>query len=222
MVAAQVVGNDATIAWANALRVELRPQRIDAGDRLDNLLQSIEIAAKHGCRPHRGCVDASRCLEGAEGRRRPSGSRPTRPLGKVMSGAWRYAGTAGHSDGPTTNTRRDAKEQITTGSAVARWPEGWIMNRCGWRSGAQNALSAGWSKWNGMVLTSTRSPPWAWMRALVGTDLLGGQDERTWAFKFKCSSSVGIVPGVQAQLDEFRWNRSQSAMTVKETISRCR
>ena len=34
MVAAQVVGNDATIAWADALGLQLRPQRDDAGDRL--------------------------------------------------------------------------------------------------------------------------------------------------------------------------------------------
>ena len=78
MVAAQVVGNDATIAWANALG-----SNFDLNVMMPviayNLLQSIDLLANAAQHLAEKCVDAEKLLDGkkVDGRRR--GSRPTRP-----------------------------------------------------------------------------------------------------------------------------------------------
>src|SRR6185437_3681444 len=63
MVAAQVVGNDATIAWANALG-----SNFDLNVMMPviayNLLQSIELLANASQHLAEKCVDATRFLEG--------------------------------------------------------------------------------------------------------------------------------------------------------------
>ena len=77
MVAAQVVGNDATIAWANALG-----SNFDLNVMMPviayNLLQSIDLLTNAAEHLADKCVDAEQVPRGPEGRGRASGSRPTR------------------------------------------------------------------------------------------------------------------------------------------------
>ena len=76
MVAAQVVGNDATIAWANALG-----SNFDLNVMMPviayNLLQSIDLLANAAEHLADKCVDAEKLLAGQGRRRRRRGSRPT-------------------------------------------------------------------------------------------------------------------------------------------------
>ena len=77
MVAAQVVGNDATIAWANALG-----SNFDLNVMMPviayNLLQSIDLLTNAAQHLAEKCVDAAKHPGGARRSRGSTGSRPTR------------------------------------------------------------------------------------------------------------------------------------------------
>ena len=125
MVAAQVVGNDATIAWANALG-----SNFDLNVMMPviayNLLQSIELLANAAQHLADKCVDARKHLEGKDAKgvtaiEADAGALPDSDRAEPghVHGAW-PPGSA------TTMRRRSPSSPIKKGSTSARSPSGLV------------------------------------------------------------------------------------------------